>query len=255
MGRTDHLRLAMVAVACLATVAPGAWAGRKPDPAPFQVDADSLSKRYRRMAVSCVNTIGGLHVVVPDDSTTRFASGLATKLAGAGWSIVPADSVLSLWHGVALQEGGIFDPRTGRRDSTRVRRVTARTSQTLRDSLQADLWLHYGLVVVSADYDDGMAEWDGVKCNVGAQGFIATLLTGFQSGTIPALSLEVEIHDLDGRLLYARRGGLVSVNHMIKDRWVPVPTDTLRSSAVREPALTRALTPWLDRVRPVTISE
>ena len=136
--------------------------------------------------------MGDARIPVADEDT-RFAERIRERLTTAGFSVVPAETVLAGWQASVASVGGIFDRRSGRRDTLRCRMADERMSEWLRDSLGCGLWLRYELVEVLAEYDHGETRWDGVSAQVGAPGLLPTLIQGFSEGKVPALSIEVSM--------------------------------------------------------------
>jgi hypothetical protein len=244
-------RVVLLALILAASSSPGVgWAAKPKDPDPFQVHPDSLKGRHGRIAVAHVVSIGISRIPVPDPNTL-FEKRIGDRLAAAGFTPIPFDTVLAGWKTSAAAVGGVFDTRSGRPDTARVRAAEARLLGWLRDSLGCDLRLRYEVVEVMADYDAGHTRWDGYETDAGATGALLTLLgAGGQEGKIPALSLDVLIDDLRATPLYARRAGLQTRNRMVKNHWIPVPIENLRDETLTKRALDRALGPWVDRVTP-----
>ena len=231
-----------------------AAAEKRKEPDPFRVHPDSLTRRHVRVALAHVVSIGSLRYPAPD-MNTRFEQRIGERLAAAGFVPVPSDTVLAGWKASAAAVGGIFDRRSGRPDTARVRMAEEGLLGWLRDSLGCDLRLRYEVVEALADYNAGNARWDGYETDVGATGVLLTLIGGTQSGKVPALSIEVLIDDVEGTPLYTRRAGLQSRNHMVKNHWIPVPLENLKDEALTRRALDRALGPWIDRVMPRVATE
>ena len=223
-----------------------ALAAPKPELDPFEVHPDSIRGRVDRMALMPVNQIGATWVPQPD---TVLAPMFRSRLEAGGHGIVPADSVLACWRAAAAVAGGIFDRRTGRPDSARVRVAVAAFMAALRDTFGVNTVWRYGLTNVSAEWDGSKAKWDGQTQVVGSPGLISTLLSGGQKGKIGALSLYVVASDTDVRALYRNRAGLASLSLMVKDRWVDVPQETIvADTSITRPAVDRVVAPWLGRI-------
>ncbi|MGH3743175.1 MAG: hypothetical protein ACRDT1_17845, partial [Micromonosporaceae bacterium] len=225
-----------------------AEAARPVDPDPFLVAPESIRGRFHRLALLPVNVIGSTWVPTTD---TIFVAGLRSRLEARGHAVILPETVLASWRDAVTAAGGIFNRRSGRPDSARVRVAVESFTTRLRDSLGVDGLLRYGIWNVEAEWNHGEAVWDGVEQDTDSPGLLSTLMRGNQRGKIPALSLQVEFADLAGRTLYVRRAGLATLNTMVKGRWVGVSEAViLGDTLVKRRAMDRAVGPWLERMSP-----
>lgn len=163
-----------------------------------------------------VRTIALAPVVTPqdlDDSepvAAMFDSLLSAMLQAAGFRVVGRSVVAKVWKRGIDSAGGYFDPRTGHEDTTRRNALRRYLSSRLRVEHEADAILFPSIMVVSAEFSEWKAKWDGASQGIESVG--GTLLRGlfgfWRRGTTTALSLSVQIESVDGDVLFINRGGI-----------------------------------------------
>jgi hypothetical protein len=235
--------LSMLALSIAASISAEAKE-RKPDP--FRVPADSLTGRLRVLAVA--PTARPREV---EEIPLEFTHAITESLVAAGFEVVPLDTVIATWAQAVRDVGGVYDARTGRRDSLRVERVRALAAAALRERHHAVAWVRPAVVGAHAEFESGEAEWDGVTRHIGGDGVLNVLLDNVPEGRLSALSFQVGIEDPEGRLLYEARTGLQVLSRMGKKGLESAPPEFgLGDPEQRRFALDRSLRPWLERVRP-----
>jgi hypothetical protein len=89
--------------------------------------------------------------------------------------------------------------------------------------------------LASAKFDQGTAEWDGVKQSYQSFGkkFLTALFGGGTYGKTAALSVWVVLEDIHGKLLYSNRGGLQLYLVPSGRDWVPIGPGEVYADPVR----------------------
>jgi hypothetical protein len=248
-GRGRRARSILAGLAAGLLLAHPSWGKATPEPEPFRVPVDSLVGRTNTVALVPTETPRD----VPGSASAgeEFMRSTTERLIAAGFAIVPAESVRAIWKEAGQAEGGMFDPRTGRRDPVRFERIRARAARVLREHYRTDVCLKLAIVVVSAEFESGEARWDGVTRDVGGAGILNFLVTGVPEGRLPALSLAVDVEEPEGRSLYHRQAGLQTLSRADnKLTEIGYPQGRFGDEAVKTFALDRALGPWIEQVRP-----
>jgi hypothetical protein len=223
-----------------------ACAGHQANYNPFVVPRDRV--------IGSVHTVALVPMVAPEDLEGAdprrgdFEALLTRELRTAGYSVIPSEEAGAIWRRVTDSIGGLFDPASGQRDSTRFARARELTMRELHDRFQADAWLHPQIVVAPAKFNSGTAEWDGTTQSYQSFGkkFLAALFGVETSGRAPALSVMVILEDLDGRSLYVNQGGLQLFEVPSGHDFVRVPVRELFADSTRNAtAVHLALGPWI----------
>lgn len=238
------MRLLLAAVtgtSLVASVPSGTHSAAKCDKhlAEYPVPIDSIVALAKTIAVSPLFVAPAM-----SDSARRRGRGeidpvVESELQHAGFTVLPAATVDSLYRQVYDSMGGVFDPRTGERDTVKI--AAGRVAFLHRLQTRADAVLHLHVGLVTADFEDWTAEWDGVKQSWGNFGhrFLGGMTHGTYKGTTNAMTLFVILETSAGRRLYDGHAGLQVYVIPDNGKFVPVPdsaffADTARTSrAVR----------------------
>ncbi len=216
---------------------------------PFKVPRESFYGSLKVIALAPVKVPSDLDN--PEAVRTRYQQLVEAQLQEAGLKVVGPAEVGPILEEQATKLGGLFDPVTGNPDEAKTKRYQEACAVQLRSRFAADALLRSDVRVVLARLDHDQAKWDGMSENAGVGGFWKALLAT-HSGTIRALSFVARLSDMEGRLLYAKGGGvqvLAQVN--LKGESVPVPrADILASDERIVGSVHRALDPLLARTEP-----
>jgi hypothetical protein len=171
-------------------------------PDPFRIP----EKTFRsEITVLCVEALtGDLPLLQFEDwpaRSARLGELLAEALERGGFRVVRTDAVVAVWRRQREAHGGYYDVHTGEIDAQVYAAVRADAMADLGRTLGCGAVVRPSVRVVAADWGAGMAHWDGVRQGVGAGGWGA-------SGWVKALSLWVNVVDLQERELYFGAGGL-----------------------------------------------
>jgi hypothetical protein len=249
---TRRLSLSLLALA--ANVAAGCAGHNRYDP--FIVPQSRIYDSVKIIALDPTCACGvpqELTAVDPDRG--RFDSLLTLTLHNAGFTVVPPSESQAIWKHVTDSLGGLFNPTTGERDSSKFAQTRMLTMQVLRSRFHADGWLHPIIVAVSAKFAGGSAKWDGTSQSYMSFGkrFLASLVGGMTYGKTPALSLYVEMEDMRGNVLYRNAGGLQLYELPSGQDFATIPLSQLYADTLRNrTAVHLALGPLVTRALPAT---
>ncbi len=208
---------------------------------PFQISEERFRTTVKRIALAPI--VVPLELGISESTKLRFDSLIEAKLKDAGFDTFPAKNWGEVMERILLEVGGVFDPRTGSPDETKVKTVLARTGNEIRGRFQFDAVLLPRVHVVKADWGSAWANWDGVREAL-ASG-LGTLGAPNARGTIPALSLVVSVGgpDPDAPALYRQRAGIQVLQKLTPfperifgKMFVPVPQDELLTNDERNRA-------------------
>lgn len=225
----------------LALVAALAGCATAPPYNPFQVPEEQFRATVKRIALAPIAVPPQLGI--SESAKLRFDSLIEAKLQEAGFATFPAKSWGEIFARIQQEVGGVFDPRTGSPDETKVKMVWARTANEVRSKFQFDAVLLPRVHVVKADWGSAWANWDGVKEAL-ASG-LGVLGAPNARGTMPALSLVVSIGgpDPEGPALYRHRAGIQVLEKLtpVSERFsgklfAPIPQNELLTNDERNRA-------------------
>lgn len=220
---------------------------------PFLVPRTQLYANTKTIALAPVCICTGDKIANPEPVIARYNSYLERELRAGGFHVVPAKESDAIWERISDSVGGFFNATTGARDSAKVHFARARAMRELHDRFGADGWLHPQIVVVGADFKGGTAKWDGVEESYQSFGkkLLAALFGASTYGTSSALSLYVELEDMQGKDEYANRGGIQLLSKPGGDKFYPVPRALLFVDLARDSAAVHiALAPLLTHGEP-----
>lgn len=197
---------------------------------PFKVPRESFYPSLKVVALAPLKVPTDLDN--PEPVRARYLQLVEGLLQEAGLRVVAPAEVGPIMDEQAAKLGGLFDPVTGKPDEAKTKRYHEAIAADLR-SRGADALLRCDVRVVAARLDHDQARWDGMSENAGVGGFWKALLAT-HSGTIPALSFVARLSDLEGKLLYAKGGGIqILVEVKLNGETVPVPNDKILASDER----------------------
>lgn len=201
-----------------------AVAGCKTNPSkpvsPFRIDESVFRERIQTL---CLEPISNPFSLPEGDKRIEKLTGLLIgELEARGFSVVRSDRLAELRKRELESAGGIYDPHTGRIVPARYEAFMARYLESAGAKLGCDAILHASVAVVTASFYSNWAEWDGAREKIGSSGY---------SGTVPAISLWVEITDLEQQELYFRSGGIQILKKLdtgfLKAELEPIPQEQI----------------------------
>lgn len=139
-----------------------------------------------------------------------LARRLRTALVAAGFAVAEPQAVEALEKRVDEETGGYIDPATGWRDAARYQAYRSARAAALRDELHCDAEVRAQVVGVRARFSGGWATWDGTSRGISSTGRVLLNVLGgvHEYGWVQALSLWLQVSDLDGNDLAFRSAGI-----------------------------------------------
>ena len=203
-------------VAMAASMAP-AHAGQKA----FDVPEAKFFERVHRVGVTICkfpSTFAGSDTLVGLERPVigQVDSLIVATLRAGGLEVIPGVETVATYDSVADSLGGIFDPVTGKRDSTRSAMAEKLARERIEARSHVDAWVYPAVYGTTAAFSSGTATWHGVNQKVTSEtfskGFLKVMTlramdTEYQ-GHIAALSLFVGILGDDDAKLYSWSGGI-----------------------------------------------
>lgn len=218
MPNLNRVFLAAVGVLLLATGAAAADKKKAPVPKPLPTDRElGFYGATRDQLRATVKRVGLLPTRLPgwmddrQDAEKSLQETVSRYLTLAGFEVVGPDNYQAAFDRFNKQVGGMYDGKTGiLKDDV----AGAVYSNALREFIKKDRLDAYVLVkavTASAPYYGQYARWDGVHDR--SDGKLPDIMVRFlempsSEGTVPALSLRIQIVSLQDRVLFGRDGGI-----------------------------------------------
>jgi hypothetical protein len=239
--------VALAGVLMLALLSGGALAATKkkqgPPPKPIPTDQSlGFYGNTRDEMRGSIKRLGVLPVRLPafledrDDAARLVQDTMIRYLSQAGFEVVGPESYQAAYDRFNKQLGGMYDAKTGalKRDAAAAVMSNARREFISKNKLD-------GFVIVRvlpsvANYFAKYARWDGVhdRCDGELPDPIVRFLDLDSSeGTVPALSLRLQIVNTQDRVTFARDGGIELTSYYTDLTFKRVPFDSLLKDAVR----------------------
>lgn len=171
------------------------------------------------------------------DLAGRIAPLLAEELEALGFRVA-SDPEVGRSLAVITDERA-FDPLTAPMTEAAFRSERAGVHRALVERFSADRVLYSEIVPRQAAFEDGIARWDGARCEIGAEGEPPAQARGY-SGLVDALSLHVWIEDQDAKRVAEGFGGVELCARFRSGRWQRVPPEHRLRDAERLRAGVRA---------------
>lgn len=170
------------------------------------------------------------------DAEVALQDAVSHFLVAAGFDVIGPAEYQAEFDRLNQLAGGIYDPATGelREDAARTVHETALSG--IASKRAADGFVLIEVVQQPAEFFRKRATWDSVEDPSNHSG----------SGTLPALSLQVRISNVAGKVLYERRGGIQLTSYSVPQRGaIPRvrPNDLLRDPVRIERAARMATLP------------
>jgi len=141
------------------------------------------------------------------DPAQRFLDSLIQdRLRGAGYQVVPPDSVEPIWKQALDSAGPAFDPVTGQEDTTKGDVARQFMMDQARTRFAADYLVTPFVGVVKVKFKGSKAKWDGVEEKTGGPGMFG--IRDPYKGILPALTLFIPVIDFQDSVRYEGRGGV-----------------------------------------------
>ena len=239
-------------VMLLATGAAAADKKKAPVPKPLPTDRElGFYGATRDQLRATVKRLGLLPTRLPGwmddrpDAEKLLQETVSRYLTLAGFEVVGPDNYQAAFDRFNKQVGGIYDGKTGiLKDDV----AGAVYSNALREFIKKDRLDAYVLVkavTASAPYYGQYARWDGVHDR--SDGKLPDIMVRIlelpnSEGTVPALSLRIQIVSLQDRVLFGRDGGIELTAYFDGLDFARVPHKDLLRDAARIERATRVAT-------------
>jgi hypothetical protein len=179
----------------------------------YHHEQDAIAQQNpKTLLLASVNVSGEPTLSMLRNVTAKIDVEVVDRLKGAGYKMAPAHLFDNAWDQAIYTYGDFYDPTSGKVDRRNWQAVMARTLTSLKQSGLVDAVIFTDLIAHDAQHSPGMnhyARWYGVTRKPATQGAGSGVPLDFNwSKTIKAASLIVTIYDLDGRPLFASRGGI-----------------------------------------------
>jgi hypothetical protein len=202
---------------------------------PFAVPRDSVVARVHTIVLRPAQ-FEGVEPSALESVQARFDSLAATELEGGGFKVVHAPEWNRVQNRMRDSLGAMFDPATGKPDSAKAALLRQLVVADLHGRLDVDAVFTPHFDRRQANFNAGVASWDGVSQTIRKKGLMGFLGGSQSSGRVSAISYVAELVDLERNLLYLDGGGLqclVKLGDPSRGNFVDVPTDSLYSDPER----------------------
>ncbi len=179
--------------------------------AQFAVPRDEIVSKIKVIALVPMD----IDEVVPNAEAVaaRYEAAITERLKSAGFEVISASALREIRERTIATLGGLYDPITGAPYEDRIKAFDEFVGNEFTSKFKFDAVLYTRIVPRAASMGGGdLARWDGVEESsiglTGAAGFWTSMNTGLVEGTIPALSLHVQLQDRSFKNLYGAYAGL-----------------------------------------------
>lgn len=145
------------------------------------------------------------------DAAQAIQDAVVRNLTLAQFEVVLPDAYQATYDKFNKQLGGMYDAKTGALKEDVYNAVTQNALREFVSKERLDGYVVVRVVAASADYAGLDATWDGVRENVDGkytEGFASFWNATDTRGTVPALSLRLQIVSAQGRVTFGRQGGI-----------------------------------------------
>lgn len=179
----------------------------------YHYDREAVTQQPpKKLLLASVNVSGEPTLSILRDATGKIDAEVVDQLKQAGYKMAPGHLFDNAWNQALYTYGNFYDPTSGKVDRRTWQAVMASTLASLKDSSDIDAVVFTDLIAHDAQHSPGMnhyARWYGVTRKPATQGAGSGVPLDFDWTTpIKAASLLVTIYDLNGKPLFASRGGL-----------------------------------------------
>ena len=188
-----------------------------------------------------------------DERRSGLEARTAERFARAGIRLEGSAEVMKILKRVDERSGAVFDPATGQIDAAKHANYQDDIERSVVESLGCIGFVRLSLRRVIARYDGETAFWDGARIKINSTPrMLLQALAGYQEwGWVPALSLWIDVTDLQRRDVAFRSAGIEPIHDFSVSRGTDLlPEDQwLRDQARVDQALDRALGENLDYLK------
>jgi len=147
------------------------------------------------------------------DAATRIEAAIAAVLRDTGFEVVDSAEYMKAYDTFNRSVGGVYNPITGAPRQDAVSSVVTNALREYFDQQHLDCVAWPGIYSVKINAVGRTVLWDGVSERVNGQpppGGLSDFVfaNGAMNGTLPALSLQLQLLDRASKVLFGRRGGI-----------------------------------------------
>jgi hypothetical protein len=260
----NRVFIAAMGVMLLALATGAAAADKKKAPVPKPLPTDRELGFYgatRDQLRATVKRVGLLPTRLPvwlddrQDAEKSLQEMVTRYLTLAGFEVVGSDNYQAAYDRFNKQVGGIYDGKTGLLKDDVAGAVFSNALREFVKKERLDAYVIVRAVPASASYYGQYARWDGVHDR--SDGKLPDIVARFletpnSEGTVPALTLRIQIVSAQDRVLFGRDGGIELTAYFDGLTFVRVATkDLLRDSARIERATRIATLPLVRTPREI----
>ncbi len=180
---------------------------------PYHMDEEALEANPpKTLLLASVNVSGEPTLSMLRKAAPKIDEEVLDRLKSQGYKIAPTHLFDNAWNQALYTYGDFYDPTSGKVDRRNWQAVMANTLSTLKVVGGVDAVVFTDLIAHDVQHSSGMnhyARWYGVTRKPATQGAGSGVPVDFNwSQPVKAASLIVTIYDLNGRPLFASRGGI-----------------------------------------------
>ena len=201
-----------------------------PPPPPIPSDAslgffdntrDELLGNIKRVGVMPIRDIPA-SLRDRDDAKQALIEAVMKYLRAANFEVVGPASYQAIYDRFNKQLGGMYDASTGEMKRDVASAVLQNAQREFVSKERLDGYVYIRVRSAAAGYSDDYVSWDGVRERSDGQPPPSNAFTEFWTasdtkGTLPALSLLVQMVNKQERVVYGRHGGIQAVAY---HRWI-----------------------------------
>lgn len=224
-----RLRLRVSVVAALAVALTAAAAPKKtkrfvPKDPPVQSEMElGFSQITRDQFLANYKRLGILSLQLPPqmadraDAAQALEAAVARYLVLAGMEVVPSRGYAAAYDRINRELGGIYNPKTGEANPKVAAAVVERARAEFLAAEHLDGFVDLRVSVVSAGFFAACILWDGV-CDDSdggdANDTADSHRIGTMSGSVPAISLRLQVYRVPGRVEFRKDAGIQPVAYV-----------------------------------------
>ena len=184
---------------------------------PYQYDAVQLPETKKRLLLADVN-FGYPSKTYLQQYEGKVDGFVAERLEEHGFELVDDKPFSDAWRAATRKYGTPYNALTAQINRTTFQRVMYETISTLRKDNIADAVVFTDLVEIQVTFGSKLnrnAKWDGVTRKLRFKSGTQGVSPGFDwSQNVPAISLAINIYNVEGKRVLSNRGGIEVSRHI-----------------------------------------
>ena len=195
---------------------------------PYQLVVLSPADIYER-----VDTVAMLPLEVEnfdrkEEVSARYEALITEQLETAGFKVIPSREYSDIRKGLTDKVGNLYDPQTGEANQEKLDEVWTNSLLRLTEQFNTQAYIVPKIVRVGAYWSGNTTSWDGIERRTAGEteGIWESLTVtpqGDSSGTIPAMSLQIDLSSMSGETYYIGRSGIQLLSQFRSGQFVNVP--------------------------------